>query len=72
MDAAMEIHNMPYRYAQHRAGQKLHLARIIYNHGFTVALLARCGKRVDRWRLTINLPMGCACKNCLRTLPRAE
>lgn len=51
------------RYAQHKAGLKLHLVPEIGNGEAHVAL---CGKRVSRWRMTINVPLGHACKNCTR------
>lgn len=27
-----------------------------------------CGRRTDRYRMTINVPLGHACKNCRRVL----
>jgi hypothetical protein len=52
------------RFAQQKAGQKLHL---VYDFGDnSVSRKALCGKSPDQWRMTINLPMGMACHNCLR------
>ena len=50
-------------YAQLKAGQKLHLVNERGNG--RVDLYALCGIGGD-WRLTINLPMGMACKSCDR------
>ena len=51
-------------YAQHKGGQKLHLAYELEN-GVTQPI---CGKKVDGYRATFNLPLGNACKNCRRRL----
>lgn len=51
-------------YAQEKAGQKLHLVPVI--SGDTVANTALCGKRVSRWRMTINVSLGHSCQNCRR------
>ena len=62
-------------YAQIKAGQKLHLAyeagegkddRELVKKGFLSSPL--CGKQMDEsgYRMNINLPLGSACKNCLR------
>lgn len=58
-------------YAQHRAGQKLHLAYEageghydIVRAGYISKPL--CGKSVDGYRMIINVPLGNACRNCLR------
>lgn len=71
MDVALEINGLPYRYAQEKAGQQLHIAQVVYNHGFTVALAARCGRQARHWRATFNVPLGHACRNCLRTIRQA-
>lgn len=52
------------RYAQEKGGQKLHLVPILGND--EVGHTAFCGKHTDHWRMTINLPLGAACKNCQR------
>lgn len=52
------------RWAQEKGGQKLHLVPVI--SGDSVATTAFCGKRVDQWRMTINMPLAHACKNCCR------
>jgi len=55
-----------YRYAQESGGQQLHLAREINSEDVeTVALCGRSPRR-GHWRMTINVPLGHACKNCLR------
>lgn len=59
-------------YAQFRSGQKLHLA---YEPGEGHTDIVRagylswplCGRRDERgYRMTINVPLANACKNCLR------
>lgn len=67
-------------YAQIKKGQKLHLAyeagegkNEIVKAGYLSAPL--CGKRMERdgYRMNINVPLGNACKNCLRVArARAE
>ncbi len=60
-----------YRYAQKRGGQKLHLVED-WGYG-RVELTALCGRSaVDqgRWRMTINVPLGHACKRCLTAFAR--
>ena len=60
------------RYAQYKGGQKLHLVyepgeghgEHIVRAGFLSAPL--CGKAGLRYRMTINLPLGNACRNCSR------
>jgi hypothetical protein len=60
---------MNLRYAQEYGGQQLHL---VTNYGDgKVAFRAACGRTPARrgtWRMTINVPLGHACKNCLRVL----
>ncbi len=51
------------RYAQEKRGQKLHL---VHTRDEVLELRAICGRTAQRWRITINLPMGMACRNCLR------
>ena len=56
------------RYAQEKGGQKLHL---VYELGEdSVSSKALCGKTPSNWRMTINVPLGHACRNCLRVLNR--
>jgi hypothetical protein len=64
MDLVTVIDGNGYRYAQEKGGQQLHLVQVV---GDGVSLRARCGRHVDRWRMTINVPLGHACKNCWRT-----
>lgn len=63
------------RYAQVKGGQKLHLVfeagegwddQHLVPAGHLSAPI--CGRRLppEGYRLTINVPMGAACKNCLR------
>lgn len=51
-------------YAQEKSGQKLHLVPLMGNGN--VLDIALCGKHVERWRMTINVPLAHACKNCMR------
>ena len=54
------------RYAQEYGGQKLHLVQD-YGDG-SVSYRAACGRRPQKrgnWRMTINVPLGNACKKCL-------
>jgi len=62
------------RYAQVKGGQKLHLV-FEPGEGWTEDALIPagylsdplCGRQVDgNYRMTINFPLGHACKNCLR------
>ena len=53
------------RYAQEKKGQKLHLAFELPTGGLTQPV---CGRTVNNYRLTINLPMGQSCNNCKRRL----
>lgn len=58
---------MNYRYAQEYGGQKLHLVED-YGNG-CVSSLSLCGRQPlkrGKWRMTINIPMGYACKNCVK------
>lgn len=61
------------RYAQYRGGQKLHLVyepgegkddSSIVRAGYLSAPL--CGKQGGAYRMTINMPLGNACRGCLR------
>jgi len=60
------------RYAQEKVGQKLHLVceageeykGQIVRAGFVSPPL--CNRKITHWRMTINMPLGNACKNCLR------
>ena len=49
------------RYAQVKSGQKLHLVFELHNESLTNPI---CGRKVEGYRMTINLPLGNACKNC--------
>ena len=51
-------------YAQHKSGLKLHLVPEL--GGDSVANVALCGYRVNRWRMVINVPLAHACHNCIR------
>jgi hypothetical protein len=64
-------------YAQIKSGQKLHLAcepgeeyrGEIIRAGYISAPLCRTSHFRGRYRMTINVPLGNACKNCLRAVP---
>ena len=52
------------RYAQAKAGQRLHIVPEL--GGDSVARTALCGKHVEHWRMTINVPLANCCRNCTR------
>lgn len=61
-------------YAQIKAGRKLHLiheageehrGEVIHKGHVSQPL---CGRKADGYRMTINVPLGHACKNCRRVL----
>lgn len=60
------------RYAQRKAGQKLHLV-FEAGEGFDRERLVSagqvsqpiCGIKAESYRMTINVPLGQACKRCL-------
>ena len=59
------------RYAQELSGQKLHLVRELDRHldSRAVSSVALCGRKPIKrgnWRMTINVPLGNACKHCLK------
>ena len=62
------------RYAQEYGGQQLHLVNEYINNRTNETLVsdrALCGRsnrKRGAWRMTINAPLGHACKNCLRVL----
>lgn len=59
-------------YAQEKSGQKLHLVcepgeecrGEIIRKGFVSGPL--CGRKVSGYRMTINIPFGHVCLNCMR------
>jgi len=56
-----------YRYAQEYGSQRLHLVEDL-GHG-EVAYRALCGRNPSKrgnWRMTINVPLGNACRSCSR------
>ena len=58
---------MRLRYAQEFGGQQLHLVR--KESETSVSFKALCGrspKKRGNWRMTINVSLGHACRNCLR------
>ena len=64
---------MNLRYAQEYGGQRLHLVEA-HTDG-EVSYRALCGKKPDKrgnWRMTINCPLGNACKKCLKVAGRAK
>ena len=59
------------RYAQEYGGQQLHLVEA-HTDG-SVSYKALCGRRPGKrgtWRMTINCPLGHACKKCLKAADR--
>lgn len=52
-------------YAQHKSGQKLH---VVYDLGELGHTQPVCGRRFNRFRMTINVPLGHSCKACWRRL----
>lgn len=57
------------RYAQEKKGQRLHLVTEVDDlRGGTVpSTMSLCGRFAPRgWRMTCNLPLGNACRTCLR------
>lgn len=55
------------RYVQEYAGQKLHLASEFPDGSvMNTALCGRVCMKRGNWRLSINVPMGMACKSCLK------
>lgn len=52
------------RYAQEKSGQRLHIVPTL--GGDSVANTALCGKHVDHWRMTVNVPLANCCRNCMR------
>jgi len=53
------------RYAQIKSGLKLHLVYELPTGGVTQPI---CGKGTNGYRMTINVPLANACKNCLRII----
>ena len=60
-------------YAQEKHGQKLHLAYEAGEGRTKEALIPAgslgqplCGRKVASYRMSINMPLGEACKNCRR------
>lgn len=51
------------RYAQVGKGQKLHLVEDLGDYGLSQPL---CGRQADHFGITINVPLGHVCHNCLR------
>ena len=58
--------NITTRFAQEKPGQKLHIVPVVSGDS-NVANTALCGRHVNHhWRMTINVPLGHACHNCVR------
>ena len=51
-------------YAQEKSGQKLHL---VFEYNGKVSQPV-CGKKVEGYRMTINVPLANECKNCRKVL----
>ncbi len=61
------------RYAQEYGGQRLHLVEE-HTDG-SVSYRSLCGRKPAKrgsWRMTINCPLGNACKKCLKVADRAR
>lgn len=59
------------RYAQEYGGQQLHLVEA-HTDG-SVSARSLCGRKPNKrgnWRMTINCPLGHACKKCLKVADR--
>jgi len=52
------------KYLQHKSKQKLHLVFELED-GLTHPV---CGKKYDSYRASFNMPLGNACKNCLKRI----
>ncbi len=52
-------------YLQQKSGQKLHLVYQLPTDGFTQPI---CGKKFKSYRMTINVPLNNACKNCIKII----
>lgn len=66
-------------YAQARAKRQLHLIEVCNPTLLTrleTTAMALCGRGPTRedghWRMTINVPLGHACKHCLSRVPESE
>lgn len=64
---------MTYLYAQARARRQLHIIEVCNPtllDRIELSSSALCGRRPTRsdgrWRMTVNVPLGHACKDCLR------
>lgn len=64
-------------YAQARARRQLHLIEVSdpsLSGRLQLSTTALCGRKPTRdggtWRMTINVPLGHACKDCLRKAAR--
>ena len=56
------------RWAQIKGGQKLHL---VFEIGTDNVSQPICGRKTDHYRMTITVPLGHACKHCLRVYANA-
>ena len=64
---------MNLRYAQEYGGQRLHLVEAHTDD--SVSYRALCGRRPrtrGNWRMTINCPLGNACKKCISVADRLK
>lgn len=50
------------RYIQHKSGQKLHISFEIDN----ILTHPVCGRRFNSYRASFNVPLGNACKDCVK------
>ena len=51
------------RYAQAKGGQRSHIVPVLSGDVLNTAL---CGRHVDHWRMTCNMPLAYCCRNCMR------
>lgn len=59
-----------WRYGQAKGGQKLHL---VYVSGTNAAVSQPlCGRYIPHYRMTINVPLAHACRNCVRVARARE
>ena len=56
-------------YAQEKCGQKLHIVPVYSDETVGQPL---CSRRVRRWRIIINMPLGHCCRNCRRVLKKRQ
>ena len=68
MDNYIWINGKPYRYVQYKSGLKLHLGHVVDDDKIHARVL--CGRRFDKFRMSINVPLAHACKSCVKQANR--